>query len=829
MMLLGRYRSRLPASNSSDSLRFSFGSVESSRPDPNLAYDSGRAGISISRSVRRWPRTKTVGLIFAAVGLFGAFGFTGSVLVAQDSAGDANVANEGDKQDAARAAEREAELLTKRRQLTFEGRRAGEGYFSRDGRRMVFQSERDPANPFYQIYLMDLDTGDIERVSPGDGKTTCAWIHPEGDRVLFASTHDDDEAVSKQEAELELRASGKQKRYAWDYDENYELYSKNMDSGELTRLTDARGYDAEASYSPDGEQIVFASNREAYSRELSEREATLFEVDPASMIDLYIMNADGSEVRRLTDHPGYDGGPFFSPNGERICWRRFSEDGATAEIFTMRVDGSDVRRLTDLGAMSWAPFFHPSGEYLVFTTNLQGFSNFELYLVRADGEGDPVRVTHTDGFDGLPVFLPDGDQISWTSNRTASNRSQIFLAEWDDAEARRRLGLETSAASEVAASEDREAALAAVSASELDFTPADAGRHVDFLTRPELGGRLTGTEGERRATAYVAAYLESLGFEPAGENGTFYHSFEFPAGSRLTESNRMRLGDQPLELEEDYRPLAFSGDGTFEPTEIVFAGYGLQVPASEGVEEYDSYVHLDVADKWVVVLRDLPQEISSERRQEMARYSTPRRKATFARDQGARGVLFVAGPTSQVRDQLIRFDKSASQANVSIGVLSISDEVASRIFEAAGKNLREAQTALDDGSPQMGYALAGSEVSADVEVERITGTGRNVVARLPASKGESKGASDGTPQSVIVGAHIDHLGVGGGSNSLARTTSGVKSTSGRMTTRAAWRRCWRSRSTCRASGPRGVWKPIGTCWSRRGAVRSSGCSARRRS
>ena len=106
------------------------------------------------------------------------------------------------------ATAREAELLSNVRQLTFEGRRAGEGYFSRDGSQLVFQSEREPGNPFFQIYLMDLETGDVERVSPGHGKTTCAWIHPSGAKVLFASTHEDPEARAKQKAEIEERASG---------------------------------------------------------------------------------------------------------------------------------------------------------------------------------------------------------------------------------------------------------------------------------------------------------------------------------------------------------------------------------------------------------------------------------------------------------------------------------------------------------------------------------------------------------------------------------------------------------------------------------------------
>ena len=106
----------------------------------------------------------------------------------------------------------EARLLSNVRQLTFEGLRAGEGYFSADGTKLIFQSERMAENPWYQIYLMDLETGDVNRVSPGPGKTTCSWIHPEGERVLFASTHDDPESEKLQRAELEFRASGQTRR-----------------------------------------------------------------------------------------------------------------------------------------------------------------------------------------------------------------------------------------------------------------------------------------------------------------------------------------------------------------------------------------------------------------------------------------------------------------------------------------------------------------------------------------------------------------------------------------------------------------------------------------
>lgn len=676
--------------------------------------------------------------------------------------------------DAAKATGLEEMFITNVRQITFDGLRAGEGYFSADGRSMVFQSERDPANPFYQIFHMDLDTGDLMQVSPGTGKTTCAWIHPDGDKVLFASTHHDAEAKKKQTDELEFRASGKQRRYAWDYDPQFELYVKSMSSGEMTRLTNELGYDAEASFSPDGKTILFASNRLAYSKKMTEREQTLFDLDPASMIDIYKMNADGTNVVRLTDSIGYDGGPFFSPDGKRFCWRRFSEDGSTAEIHTMGIDGKDEKTLTHIGAMSWAPFYHPSGEYLIFTTNLHGFANFELFIVRADGNGEPVRVSFTDGFDGLPVFLPDGKTLSWTTTRGAAKRSQIYMGNWNHEAARAALKLdgEAPASNALAGSEDRDAAMESAKSSIPSFSPADVGRHVDYLTRPELGGRLTGTEGERRATAYVAAYLESLGFEPAGENGTFFHSFEFPAGAELIENNSLQVtqvvgekkSDETLKLDEQWRPLSFSGNDKFEAAPVVFAGYGMVTPATDSIAEYDSYVHLDVADKWVMVLRDLPQNIKPELRQHWARYSAPRRKATIARDLGARGIIFVAGPTSEVKQELIRFDRDASQAGVSMAVVSVTNAVAESWMASAGKSLADEQKGLDKGDMAMGYELAGIKLAANVNIQRNTGTGRNVLARLRTAKPEE---SKKQPL-VIVGAHIDHLGVGGGGSSLAR-------------------------------------------------------------
>jgi Tol biopolymer transport system component len=689
---------------------------------------------------------------------------------------------------AAQDSSQESRFLSGTRQLTYEGARSGEGYFSRDGRYMVFQSEREPSNPFYQIYWMDRETGDLERVSPGFGKTTCAWIHPDGDRVLFASTQQDPDAITKQRAELEFRASGQSRRYAWDYDPQFDLIEWNRKTGEYKNLTQSLGYDAEGSYSPDGQWIAFASNRDAYAKPMSEREQTLFANDPSVAVDLYMMRSDGTDLRKITDFIGYDGGPFFSPDGKRICWRRFAEDGATAEIYSANLDGSDAKALTRLGAMSWAPYFHPSGDYLIFGTNLQGFANFELYLVDAQGQHEPVRVTTTEGFDSLPVFTPDGQELAWTSNRTADKKSQIFIGQWNDSAAREALGLRPSSSAKDTPLDAGAIAQASgfaktnAAATDQDFKASDVGRHVDYLCRPELGGRLTGTQGEQLATAYVASYMESIGLEPAGTHarpgapdsdpgssgslaidsaGRFFHPFPYTAGVDVLPTNELRSGDRTWRLEQDWRPLVFSQSVRIEPTEVVFAGYGIVAPADQGFPEYDSYVHLDVENKWVMVLRQMPSDVSPERRQHLARHSSLRYKAMAARDRGAKGIIVVSGPKSGVRQQLVPLQTDGSLSGSSIAAISVTDEVAGKWFEKADEKLADLQTELDRGEMMMGFVLPGVNVQATIDLQQVKRHGTNVLAVLRAGDKPSDSM-------VIVGAHIDHLGTGASGSSLAR-------------------------------------------------------------
>ena len=658
----------------------------------------------------------------------------------------------------------EAQFLNNIRQLTYEGKRAGEGYFSEDGTALIFQSERESGNPFYQIYTLDLKTGDSHRVSTGIGKTTCAFFRPGTNEVLFASTHLDPEAVPKQKAELDFRASGKERRYSWDYDENMDIFSAQRDGAGLKQLTDVMGYDAEGAYSPDGSKIVFCSLRDAYpSEQLSPKEQKLLEVDPAYFGEIYIMNADGSDQKRLTDVPGYDGGPFFSPDGERIIWRRFDESGMNADIYTMRIDGSDVRQLTDFDSMSWAPYLHSSNKYAIFASNKFGFSNFELFLVDALGAHEPVRVTHTDGFDGLPVFSPDGARLCWTSNRTATGKSQLFIADWNHeaalaaiAAAPKRDGVQATEPSHVIQE-------AASKTEDEKISSAHLKDYVEYLASDELEGRMTGSKGASAAADYIAGYFQAIGLEPAGDDDSYFQEFEFTSGMTvIEEQNALKVikkahgTEQTLKfkVESDFRPLSFSANAEVEG-EVVFAGYGLSVPGKLG-EGYDSYAGLDVKDKIVLVLRYVPEEVETERRQELNRYAGLRYKAMVAREHGAKALLVVTGPNSPNAGELAALSSDISLAGSGIVAASISTEVAKILFAGSEKVLKEVQAQLDIENPHFEgqFPLKNVTVKISTAVDRVKKTDRNVLGILPPTEPASE------MEYLIIGAHYDHIGYG---------------------------------------------------------------------
>lgn len=674
----------------------------------------------------------------------------------------------------------ESQFLKNIRQLTYEGKRAGEGYFSEDGKALIFQSEREPENPFFQIYLLDFETGDTHRVSPGTGKTTCSFCRPGANEALFASTHLDPQAKAKQQAEFEFRATGKERRFTWDYDEHYDIFSAQRDGSKLKQLTNSTGYDAEGAYSPDGAKIVFCSLRDAYPLDkLSPEKRKQFEKDPAYFGEIYIMNADGSDQKRLTNWQGYDGGPFFSPDGERIIWRHFQDNGMLADVYTMRLDGSDMRRLTDFASMSWAPYFHPSGKYVIFHSNKFGFANCELFVVDGRGEKEPVRVTFTDKFDGLPVFSPDGKLLSWTSNRTSNGNSQLFLAEWDHDAALAAIKaspvrqasqpaqiIDIPKSSEQDISSKPSSSKPVTGSTESQFSPEitadDFRTEVKYIASDELEGRMTGSRGTQMASDYIAAYFEGIGLKPLGDNGRYFQEFPFTSGVKIVSSqNHLQINKKgnekktiEFEVNKDFIPLSFTANGTVEGN-VVFVGYGLIVPGNNGVS-YDSYAGLDVKDKIVLVLNYLPEEVDMKRRQELNLYAGLRYKALLARERGAKALLVITGPKSPNAGELIPLSFDKASADSGIIVASISMKTAEALFAGSGRDLVTIQSKLDKEERNVvgSFDLPNVHVKIATAVERLKKTDRNVLGLLPPSEDTEN------PEYVMVGAHYDHIGRG---------------------------------------------------------------------
>jgi len=317
----------------------------------------------------------------------------------------------------------EGKHITNVRQVTSGFVRAGEGYFSPDGKSIIYQAVTKDY-PFYQIYTQPLEGGAPKLLSTGRGRTTCSNISPDGKRIVFASSHLDPDLSQTEEAErkqqAEDAASGKRRRYQWDFDPHMEIFEADRDGKILKRLTNSPGYDAEGAYSADGKQIAFCSTRDG---------------DP----DIYVMDADGSNVRQLTNSPGYDGGPFISPDGRWVVFRSDRKKAEYLQIYAIGIDGKNEVALTDNVGVNWAPYWHPTAPYLIWTgadhSDPTARPNYDLWLMKyaeKDGHlaaGPIVRLTDHPTADVLPVFSPDGKKLMWTSNRTADHSSQLFIGD----------------------------------------------------------------------------------------------------------------------------------------------------------------------------------------------------------------------------------------------------------------------------------------------------------------------------------------------------------------------------------------------------------------
>lgn len=316
----------------------------------------------------------------------------------------------------------ESKHVTNVKQVTTGFIRAGEGYFSQDGKQVIYQAEEAATgNPFYQIFVQDLATGSRRRISPGVGRTTCAYFRPDGKRVIFASSHEDPDAKTHQVKEFAQREDdmkkGVRRRYAWDFDPYMKIYEANPDGTDLKCLTpNAKVYTAEGSYSADGKRIVYSAGS-------------------AGNVQLYTMNADGTGAKQLTTALNcYNGGPFFSPDGTKVIFRSDRKEKDRLQLYVINADGTGEKALTnDDKWVYWAPFWYRDGKHVIYTaadhSNELARPNYDLYWMNID-TGKTTRITHAPGQDVLPVFSPDYAKLMWTSSRDGRSPTQLYIADF---------------------------------------------------------------------------------------------------------------------------------------------------------------------------------------------------------------------------------------------------------------------------------------------------------------------------------------------------------------------------------------------------------------
>jgi TolB protein len=308
------------------------------------------------------------------------------------------------------------------RQLTFGGQNA-EAYWSADGKQITFQS-RQPGFPDEQVFAMNADGSNKRLVSTGKGRCTCSYFTPDGRWIYFSSTHEKNEG-----AQPPVDMS---KGYVWMVNPQFAMYRRPAAGGDIQPVLNLNGYVAETTIDPNGRYMTFTS-------------------DYQGDLEIYRSDLDGKNIRRLTNDPGYDGGPFVSWDGRKIVYRRDKVDSeaelsdyqvllkehmvrpSKLEIWTMDSDGSNKKQLTTLGCASFAPFLHPNGQRVIFSSNFgdKRGREFELWTIGSNGYG-LERITYAPEFDGFPMWTRDGRKIVFASNRNGKvqGETNIFVADW---------------------------------------------------------------------------------------------------------------------------------------------------------------------------------------------------------------------------------------------------------------------------------------------------------------------------------------------------------------------------------------------------------------
>jgi Tol biopolymer transport system component len=566
--------------------------------------------------------------------------------------------------------------------------------------------------------------GEPKLVSTGKGRTTCAYFLKGDKEIVYASTHEAGPACPT--------PPDMSKGYLWGLFE-YDIYRANADGSNLRNLTpNTPGYDAEATVCPKDGSIIFTSTR-------------------SGDLELWRMDADGKNLRQLTSAPGYDGGAFFSSDCSKIVWRSSRPSGkeldeykallaeklvkpTRMDLYVANADGSDARQVTYLPGASFAPFFFPDGKRIIFSSNYLNprSAEFDLFAINVDGT-HLERITYSGGFDGFPVFSPDGKTLSFSSNRrdvvkatvggketevyrmtngpAGEKDTNVFLAEWVDAPDGAGAARPTAPETEAA---ERFAELAR------------------YLADDAREGRGVGTKGLEDALAHVQDKLAAAGVEP-GVPG-WRQPFEVISDVRRGAATAVDLDGKPLAA-EDFAPMAASKSGA-GAGEVVAVGWGIV----DKDAKLDDYKGKNVRGKVALVHRFVPPDKKLEAR-DANRLGDLRYKAFVAKGQGATALLVIDdGDPKTDEAPLPKLAATESGAQIPIVVLT-----------------RKAGAALRTGT---------HSAKVNVVLEPVRTKTSNLVGVIRA------GAATKQAGVVVVGAHIDHLGMGGPS-SLAPSANAI--------------------------------------------------------
>lgn len=598
------------------------------------------------------------------------------------------------------------------RQLTFGGDNA-EAYWSFSGDRLIFQTNHAPYK-CDQIEVMPASGGPAKRVSTGSGRTTCSYFLKGDQQIIYASTH---EVSSECPTPPDMS-----KGYLWGLFE-YDIYKANPDGSNLVNLTpNTPGYDAEATVCPKDGTIIFTSMR-------------------SGDLELWRMDPDGKNLQQLTNAPGYDGGAFFSADCSKIVWRASRPQGkdldtykellaqklvkpTKMDIWVANADGTEAHQVTYLPGASFAPYFFPDGKRILFSSNYVNprGPEFDIYAINTDGT-HLERITTAPGFDGFPVFSPDGKTLAFSSNRrdvvggnyrvtgtpAGEHDTNVFLADWVDVPVQGDAA-ETESAGRFA-------------------------KAVAYLADDAREGRGIGTQGLRDAADMVQQQLQAAGAEPGFATG-WRQTFDVTTEVKRGATTALALDGKPVDA-GDFTPMPFSASKTVSAP-IVAAGWGIV----DSETKLDDYRGKNVKGKVVLVHRFTPPE-KELGPSTAARLGDLRYKAFVARGKGAVGMIVVD-------------DGDPSQEEAALPSLT-TDGMADLVSGGQDAGIpvivvkRSAAAALAKGRHTAKLTVALEPVRTPTD---------NVVGVLRA------GAANKLPGAIVIGAHLDHLGMGGGSNAL---------------------------------------------------------------